>query len=76
MPIYEYKCTVCDHRFEQLHLNGNGEKVVCPECGGKVKRLMAPAGIIFKGSGFYITDTRKENTEKKDRSETREKVSD
>ena len=58
MPTYEYKCTECNDVFEMMH--GIEEQVEsCPECGGKVRRLFHPVGIIFKGSGFYKTDSRK-----------------
>lgn len=59
MPTYEYECQKCGHRFEKFQ--GIKEEPVkrCPECRGKVKRLLGTgAGIIFKGSGFYATDYR------------------
>ena len=59
MPTYDYKCLACDVRFEKFQ--GIMAPVIeeCPECGGKVKRLIgAGAGLIFKGSGFYTTDYR------------------
>ncbi len=57
MPTYDYRCLECNHKFE-LFQSMTAEPVsVCPECGGKVKRLIgAGAGPIFKGSGFYQTD--------------------
>ena len=60
MPTYEYKCLNCDHSFE-IFQSMNAEPVkVCPNCGGKVKRLIGTgAGTIFKGSGFYQTDYKK-----------------
>jgi putative FmdB family regulatory protein len=58
MPLYEYQCQACGVRFERRqHINDQPVKV-CPECGGKVRRLIQPVGIIFKGSGFYVTDNR------------------
>lgn len=58
MPLYEYQCRACGVRFErQQHINDEPVKV-CPECGGEVARLIQPVGIIFKGSGFYVTDHR------------------
>jgi putative FmdB family regulatory protein len=58
MPLYEYQCQACGVRFERRqHINDEPVKV-CPECGGKVHRLIQPVGIIFKGSGFYVTDNR------------------
>jgi len=57
MPTYDYKCTDCNNEFETTH--GIDDTVEsCPDCGGKVRRLFHPVGIIFKGSGFYKTDTR------------------
>ena len=58
MPVYEYECESCRIRFERLqHFNDEALKE-CPECGSPVRRLIQPAGIIFKGSGFYVTDHR------------------
>ncbi len=58
MPLYEYQCTVCGLRFERRQHFDDPPIEVCPECGGKVVRLIQPAGVIFKGSGFYVTDNR------------------
>lgn len=61
MPTYDYKCLACDVRFEKFQGITAPAIEACPECGGKVKRLIgAGAGLIFKGSGFYITDYRSE----------------
>jgi len=58
MPLYEYRCEDCGVRFERRqHINDDPVQV-CPECGGAVHRLIHPVGIIFKGSGFYVTDNR------------------
>ena len=58
MPLYEYRCEDCGVRFERRqHINDDPVEV-CPECGGKVHRMIHPVGIIFKGSGFYVTDNR------------------
>ena len=55
MPTYEYKCGECGDVFEEIH--GIDEKVdECPACGGPVRRVFHPVGVIFKGSGFYKTD--------------------
>lgn len=57
MPRYEYKCKKCDKSFEVVHgINENHEK--CKYCGGPVRRVFHPVGIVFKGSGFYATDSR------------------
>ncbi len=58
MPLYEYQCQDCGVRFERRqHITDDPVKV-CPECGGTVRRLIQPVGVIFKGSGFYVTDNR------------------
>ena len=60
MPTYEYECQKCHHRFELFQSIKDEPKKTCPKCRGRVKRLLGTgAGLIFKGSGFYITDYRK-----------------
>ncbi len=59
MPIYEYQCEDCGVRFERLQSMSAPSTGVCPECGGKVHRVISSVGVIFKGSGFYVTDNRK-----------------
>ncbi|HEU5424790.1 MAG TPA: FmdB family zinc ribbon protein [Nitrolancea sp.] len=59
MPIYEYACKSCGHRFELKQSFHDEPVAVCPECGEHVQRVLHPAGIIFKGSGWYVTDSRK-----------------
>ncbi len=61
MPTYEYECNRCGHEFEKFHsISAPGPKR-CPACRGKVKRKLGTgAGLLFKGSGFYITDYRNE----------------
>lgn len=59
MPTYEYACSACDHRFEQRQSFHDDPIKVCPQCGGETRRVYFPTGIIFKGSGWYITDSRK-----------------
>jgi putative FmdB family regulatory protein len=59
MPLFEYECEECGVRFERLHRKGDQTVKKCPECGGSVRRLIQPPGIIFKGSGFYVTDNRR-----------------
>ncbi len=58
MPLYEYKCEACGLRFERRQHFSDEPVKLCPDCGGTVARLIQPAGIIFKGSGFYVTDNR------------------
>lgn len=59
MPLYEYQCEECGVRFERRQSVNDEPVRDCPECGGEVRRLFQPVGIIFKGSGFYVTDNRK-----------------
>lgn len=58
MPLYEYQCQECGLRFERRQRFSDDPVTICPDCGGPVVRLIQPAGIIFKGSGFYVTDNR------------------
>jgi putative FmdB family regulatory protein len=58
MPIYLYECDTCGIRFERLQRMSDDPLTECPECDGHVHRVIQPVGIIFKGSGFYITDNR------------------
>jgi putative FmdB family regulatory protein len=56
MPTYEYLCRDCSHRFETWQKMIDDPLTICPECGGHIRRVFFPAGIVFKGSGFYKTD--------------------
>jgi putative FmdB family regulatory protein len=58
MPVYEYECEQCGVRFERLQRMSDAALTDCPECGGHIHRVMQPVGVIFKGSGFYVTDNR------------------
>ena len=58
MPLYEYQCQECGLRFERRQHFSDEPVKTCPDCEGPVVRLIHPAGIIFKGSGFYVTDNR------------------
>ena len=71
MPTYEYKCSACGHAFEQFQSMSAPPVKKCPQCGkAKVKRLLGTgAGIIFKGSGFYITDYRDASYKEKAKAE-------
>jgi len=72
MPTYEYECEVCGNKFEMFQNIKDKPIKECPKCKGHVKRLIgAGAGVIFKGSGFYITDYRSESY-KKDAKKDRE----
>ena len=56
MPLYEYQCDACGHRFEKIQKYSDPVVDTCPVCGGAVRKLMSSPAIQFKGSGFYITD--------------------
>jgi len=59
MPIYEYECENCGTRFERFQSIQDEPIRQCPDCAGSVRKVLHAAGIIFKGSGWYITDSRK-----------------
>jgi len=60
MPTYEYECRNCSHSFEVIQSISDSPLTACPECGGEIRRLIfGGAGVIFKGSGFYVTDKNK-----------------
>ena len=56
MPLYEYRCTACDHRFEKIQSFNAPDEKECPVCHGEVERLISAPAVQFKGSGFYSTD--------------------
>jgi putative FmdB family regulatory protein len=56
MPLYEYQCDACAHRFEVIQKFSDAPIEVCPKCGGPVGKLLSSPAIQFKGSGWYITD--------------------
>lgn len=58
MPTYEYACSTCGHRFDVRQSFNDNPLTDCPECGASVRRVLYPAGVIFKGSGWYATDNR------------------
>jgi len=59
MPTYTYRCGACAHEFDQFQRITDAALTDCPLCGGSIKRVLHPVGIVFKGSGWYITDSRK-----------------
>ena len=61
MPIYEYECQDCEHAFEVRQGFHDEPVAECPKCAGTSRRVIHPAPIIFKGSGFYVTDSKKPN---------------
>lgn len=58
MPTYSYACTACDHRFDAQQSFTDEALVECPECRGRLRKLFTGVGVVFKGSGFYRTDSR------------------
>lgn len=58
MPVYEYRCRNCDHQFEVQQSFSDDTLTECPQCNGQLRKVFAPVGITFKGSGFYKTDSR------------------
>ena len=59
MPIYEYECGVCQCHFERKQSFDEEPADMCPKCDGQARRVISSVPVIFKGSGFYITDSRK-----------------
>lgn len=70
MPNYEYECTKCSHRFEIWQSVGEAAPD-CPECGAPVRKIFHPIRTIYKGSGFYITDSRSESSSKSSSGESK-----
>lgn len=58
MPVYEYACTSCGSRLEVRQSFTDDALTTCPECSGRLRKLLSPVGVVFKGSGFYRTDSR------------------
>ena len=56
MPLYEYQCEACAHRFEQIRRFSDPPLTTCPECEGPVRKLLSSPAIQFKGTGWYVTD--------------------
>lgn len=71
MPTYEYECEKCGHRFEVFQSMSDEPKKRCPKCRSKVRRLIGTgAGMIFKGSGFYVTDYRSDSYKEQKKKES------
>lgn len=58
MPTYSYACTACGHRFDAQQSFADPALTQCPECEGRLRKLFGSVGVVFKGSGFYRTDSR------------------
>ena len=62
MPLYEYECKKCGHRFEKIQLYSDKMVKKCPECGGQVEQMISAPAVQFKGSGWYVTDYAKKTS--------------
>lgn len=58
MPTYQYACTACDEQLEVVQKFSDDPRTECEVCGGRLRKVFSPVGIVFKGSGFYRTDSR------------------
>lgn len=58
MPTYQYTCTTCDHDLEAVQSFSDDPLTECPECSGRLRKVFSAVGVVFKGSGFYRTDSR------------------
>ncbi len=65
MPTYTYRCASCGHTFEEFQRITDDALTECPECTGPINRVIYPVGVVFKGSGWYITDSRESRNGKK-----------
>ncbi len=61
MPLYEYQCKKCGHRFEKIQKFSDSKVKKCPECGGAVEQVISAPAVQFKGSGWYVTDYAKKS---------------
>ncbi len=64
MPTYSYACTACEHHFDTVQKFTDASLTDCPECAGRLRKLFSSVGIVFKGSGFYRTDSRASSSDK------------
>lgn len=62
MPTYQYACTECGHDFDQFQSFSDSSLTECPQCQGKLRKVFNAVGVVFKGSGFYRTDSRASST--------------
>jgi len=70
MPLYEYECKKCHHRFEKIQKFSDPHTKKCPECGGPVEQMISAAAVRFKGSGWYVTDYAKKSSASSDSSKS------
>jgi putative FmdB family regulatory protein len=62
MPTYTYRCKECGHQFDQRQRMSDDPLTICPVCEGEIRRVVSSVGVVFKGSGFYVTDNRGKNS--------------
>ena len=70
MPTYQYACTACGHELEAVQSFADDPLTECPTCEGRLRKVFASVGIVFKGSGFYRTDSRSETASDKAKAES------
>jgi putative FmdB family regulatory protein len=66
MPTYQYACTACEHQFEAIQSFSDDSLTICPECKGEIHKVYTAVGVVFKGSGFYKTDSANTTSGKKE----------
>src|SRR3954451_16830089 len=71
LPTYQYSCTECGHFFEQFQSFSEDSITVCPECQGRLRKVFNAVGVVFKGSGFYRTDSRASSSTDSDTSSSK-----
>jgi len=71
VPTYQYACTACDHRFDAVQSFSDPSLTDCPVCSGRLRKVFSSVGIVFKGSGFYRTDSRSGVTVPETKTETK-----
>ena len=64
VPTYSYACTECDNKFDQVQAFTDDALTECPQCSGRLRKLFGKVGVVFKGSGFYRTDSREDSKKK------------
>ena len=72
MPLYEYQCQKCGHRFERIQRFSDAMVKKCPECGGKVEQMISAPAVQFKGSGWYVTDYARKSSPENAKAESKE----
>jgi putative FmdB family regulatory protein len=75
VPVYEYECTECGERLEVRQSFTDDPLTECPVCSGRLRKVLSPVGVVFKGSGFYRTDSRKAESASGDKSDKGDKKS-